>query len=108
VKSWPSFEVVTLAGELDIARKEELHRSLSIGSSVRGVLLDLAGVSYADSTALTELLRFQRHAELEGITVAIVVASPQLDRIIRYTGLYELFQVFEDRNEAIAYLERAS
>ena len=108
MKAQPLFEVVRLAGELDIARKEELHRALSFGPSTRGVLVDLTDVTYADSTALTELLRFHRRAEEGGIPVAIVVAGAQLDRIIRYAGLYEIFDIFESRNEAIAHLERAS
>jgi anti-sigma B factor antagonist len=105
VKARPTYEVVSLAGELDIARKEELHRALSIGPFVRGILLDLTDVTYADSTALTELLRFRLQAEQRSVPVAIVVTSPQLDRIIRYAGLHEVFDIFEHRNDALAHLE---
>jgi anti-sigma B factor antagonist len=106
VKAQPEFEVVTLAGELDIARKEELHRALLVEPAMRGVLLDLSEVTYADSTALTELLRFRMSAEQDRIPVAIVVISPQLDRIIRYAGLHEVFDVFKNRADALAYLDR--
>jgi anti-sigma B factor antagonist len=108
MKARPAFEVVSLAGELDIARKEELHRALFIGPSVRGVMLDLTGVTYADSTALTELLRFRRRAEERRVPVAIVVTSPQFERVIRYAGLYEVFDIFGNRGDALAYLESAS
>ncbi len=108
MKAQPAFEVVTLAGELDIARKEELHRALFVEAEMRGVLVDLSDVTYADSTALTELLRFRMHAEQHGLPVAVVVNGPQLDRIIRYAGLHEVFDIFENRGDAMAHLERAS
>jgi anti-sigma B factor antagonist len=108
VKARPTYEVVSLAGELDIARKEELHSALSIGPFARGILLDLTDVTYADSTALTELLRFRLQAEQRSVPVAIVVTSPQLDRIIRYAGLHEVFDIFEHRNDALTHLESRS
>ena len=45
MKARPSYEVVSLAGELDIARKEELHRALFIEPSMQGILLDLSDVT---------------------------------------------------------------
>ncbi|MGA8534288.1 MAG: STAS domain-containing protein [Candidatus Tumulicola sp.] len=108
MRTGPAIDVVVLAGELDIARKEELHRALVIGPAARGILLDLSDVTYADSTALTELLRFRRHAEQRTVPVALVVAQAQFDRVIRYAGLYEVFEIFGSRNEALAYLESAA
>ncbi|MBV8118276.1 MAG: STAS domain-containing protein [Candidatus Eremiobacteraeota bacterium] len=103
----PPLAVIELSGELDIARKEELHRALALDPGLRAVLLDLSGVTYADSTALTELLRFRKQTDENGISVAMVVTSPQFDRIIRYAGLYEVFSIFADRSSATAFLERA-
>jgi anti-sigma B factor antagonist len=102
------FAVIKLGGELDVARKNELHDALIIVPSARAILLDLSDVSYADSTALTELLRFSTQAERLHVPVAIVATSAQLDRIIRYAGLNEIFQIFGDRGEALSYLESAS
>jgi anti-sigma B factor antagonist len=103
-----TFEVIKLAGELDVARKEELHTALVIGASARAILLDMSEVTYADSTALTEMLRFSTQADRERVPVAIVATSPQLDRIIRYAGLNEVFKIFAVRGEALSYLESAS
>ena len=100
--------VIRLSGELDIARKEALLDALRIDASARAVLLDLGEVTYADSTALTELLRFRSEAERHNVPVAIVATSPQFDRVIRYAGLDEVFSIFSDRGEALSYLERAS
>jgi anti-anti-sigma factor len=103
-----TFEVIKLVGELDVARKEELHAALVIPPSARAILLDMSEVSYADSTALTEMLRFSALAERERVPVAIVATSPQLNRIISYAGLNEVFKIFADRGEALRYLEASS
>jgi anti-anti-sigma factor len=102
------FEVIKLDGELDVARKSEVHGALVIGPSARAILLDLSDVTYADSTALTELLRFSTQADRLRVPVAIVATSPQLDRIIRYAGLNEVFRIFADRGEALSFLESTS
>ena len=105
MRSGSEIEVVTFSGELDIAGKEQLRGRLSSARSTAGILLDLARVSYADSTALTELLRFQMKCKERNVPVAIHVATPQLERIMRYAGLYETFTIFGERDEALRYLE---
>ena len=105
MRSGGEIEVVTFSGELDIAGKEQLRGRLSSARSITGILLDLARVSYADSTALTELLRFQIQCRERSIPVAMHVATAQLERIIRYAGLYETFSIFGDREDALRYLE---
>ncbi|MGB8518947.1 MAG: STAS domain-containing protein [Candidatus Tumulicola sp.] len=103
----PNIAVIALRGELDIARKEELRAALSVDGA-DGVLLDMSGVDYADSTALTELLRFRLVAKERDLPVAVVIATPQLDRIVRYAGLYEVFDVFSNRDDARRHLEEAA
>lgn len=104
----PNVEVIRLTGELDVARKDALRGALKIPPAAGAVLLDLADVTYADSTALTELMRFRMEAERKNVRIAIVATSPQFDRVIRYAGLNELFSIFGDRGAALEYLERAS
>jgi anti-sigma B factor antagonist len=102
------FAVIELGGELDLARRVELRDALRFSSETRAVLLDLSEVTYADSTVLTELLRFKTAADEEHIPVALVAAHAQFTRILSYAGLDEAFQVFKDRGEALSYLEKAS
>src|SRR5579863_4095992 len=70
---------VKLAGELDISRKQELREALSSAANGKAVLLDLSGVTWADSTALAELLRFCTDLERRRIPVALVVVAPQFN-----------------------------
>jgi len=100
--------VIRLTGELDVARKRELRDVLQLDSAARAVLLDLSEVTYADSTALTQLLQFNETARENGVPVAIVAAAPQFVRLIQYAGLFEAFSVFPDRAGALDHLKEAS
>ena len=108
MKPHGSIDVVRFTGELDIGRRAELHDALSLAESARAVLVDLSAVTYADSTALGELLRFKTAAEERSIPVAIVVVAPQFARLIRYAGLYEVFSIFDELGDALSYLDGAS
>jgi anti-anti-sigma factor len=96
--------VVRFSGELEIGRKNEIRDSLASSKGARAVLLDLADVTYADSIALTELLRFCVEAQRENRPVALVIATPQFTRLVQYAGLATAFKIFQDRSAAAAFL----
>lgn len=96
--------VVRFGGELEISRKNEIRSGLASSADARAVLLDLSEVTYADSIALTELLRFCADAQRESRAVALVIQTPQFTRLVQYAGLASAFRIFQDRDEAAAYL----
>ena len=97
-------EIIRFAGELDISRRDELRGMLLATPPPSAVLLDLADVTYADSTALAELLRFCMTMKEADRPVALLVATPQFERVIQYAGLDQAFAVFRDREAARDYL----
>jgi anti-anti-sigma factor len=99
-----SVKVIHLTGELEIGRKDEIRRALSVASDGTPVLLDLSEVTYADSIALTELLRFCAQAERDGRRSALLIQTPQFARLIEYAGLATVFKVFSNHADALAYL----
>lgn len=103
-----SLAVIRLSGELDIARRDEIARHLVVHGSEHGILVDLAEVTYADSTTLTQLLRFRADAERLGVPIAVVIATRQFARLIKYAGIEEAFAIFESRAAALAYLNGAA
>ena len=103
-----SLAVVRLAGELDIGRREEIARALVVNGSESGILVDFAEVTYADSTTLTQLLRFRAEAEHLMVPIAIVIGSRQFARLIQYAGLGEAFAIFNNRAAALAHLHGAA
>ncbi len=101
-------KTICFSGELDIARKQEIRNALAASDDAPDVLLDLGEVTYADSIALTELLRFCVNAERDGRPVALVIRTPQFARLIQYAGLASAFKIFDDNAAALEYLsERA-
>jgi anti-anti-sigma factor len=103
-----SIAVIRLTGELEVGRKEEITRALAVRGDEAGILLDFSEVSYADSTALAELLRFREEASKQQIPVAVVIGSRQFARIIQYAGLSEAFRIFDNRAEALTDLSGAA
>lgn len=104
MNSHSTIGVIALQGELDVARKTEIHASLVVPEGARAILLDLGSVTYADSTALTELLRFKSTADSKNVPVAIVATHPQFVRLVQFAGLNETFKVFDRRGDALSYL----
>ncbi len=102
-----SIAVIRLTGELEIGRKDEIVRALQLNGSEPGVLLDFSEVTYADSTALGEMLRFHKDATAHHVPVAIVIASRQFARLIEYAGLADAFHIFDDRAAALTDIARA-
>lgn len=100
-----SVGVVRLGGELEIGRKEEIREALSAAAEAPAALLDLGEVTYADSIALTELLRFCAGALERNRPVALVIRTPQFARLVEYAGLAGAFNIFNDAARARAYLE---
>lgn len=99
-----SFHVITLSGELEYGDREALHDILQVPTHADSALVDCSAVTYADSTALAEFLRFHKEARERNVRIAMLVVLPQFARLIRYAGLQKAFAVFASRGEALTYL----
>jgi anti-anti-sigma factor len=104
VKKRRAIKVIRLGGELEIGRKNEIRESLASSGDAAAVLLDLGTVTYADSIALTELLRFCAEAARNDRPVALVVQTPQFARLVQYAGLANAFKIFSESAAAMEYL----
>jgi anti-anti-sigma factor len=97
-------KIVRFGGELEIGRKDEIREALAGSDGVEPILLDLSEVTYADSIALTELLRFCVTAQREDRRVALLIHTPQFARLIQYAGLGSAFKIFSESRAALEYL----
>jgi anti-anti-sigma factor len=104
MSDFPSITVIHLTGELELSRRAEIRDALRLSGVESAVLVDFSEVTYADSTALSELLRFYSDSQKSKIPVAVLIKSKQFARVIEYAGLAEAFRIFEDRSEALVYL----
>ena len=96
--------LVVVAGELDMATCEEMRGVLEdlYDNGARRFAIDLTEVSFMDSTAIGVLIAEYHRAE-EPLIVA--VASREVKRILRITGLDTVFTMCANQDEALAALD---
>lgn len=96
-------QVITVAGELDIATAEQAYSYISevIDGLQTPVSVDLSGLSFCDASGLGVLARVARHAREAGRQLRLTSARPSLLKIMRITGLDNAFP--ELRPSAPAY-----
>ncbi|MFD7392197.1 STAS domain-containing protein [Streptomyces sp. NPDC059852] len=84
---------VVVRGELDLDAADRFQRILrdALHRSVRGVDLDLRGVTFCDCAALNILLAVRGRALADGKTVALHGSSAMVDRLLMLTGTRDLF-----------------
>jgi len=84
---------VVVRGELDLDAGDRFQRILrdALHRSVRGVDLDLRGVTFCDCAALNILLALRQRALADGKTVALHGSSAMVDRLLVLTGTRDLF-----------------
>jgi anti-anti-sigma factor len=91
--SWP---VVRLRGEIDLANVEELHRVAEDAVSNRdaGLVVDLSGVTFLDSTGLRLLFRLARRLgdRQQGLRL-VVPEGARIARVLDFSGISTVAQV---------------
>ena len=96
--------VITVAGEVDLESANDLgeHALEALRSVSPHLVLDLAGVTFMDSTGLKVLMTIQRRTALAGGSLALVGVSRTVHRLLSLTGLDQTFAVHESVAEAVA------
>ncbi len=79
---------LALAGELDLAGAPQLERSLQEleRQRPRRVVIDLAGLSFIDSTGLRVLLQAQARLGEQGSELLLRPGEPAVQRVFDVTG----------------------
>jgi anti-anti-sigma factor len=92
---------VVLAGELDMAASAAVRPHVDAAAGLRGLVIDLEGATFIDSSMLKELLRGA--AELSRYETRFVLAAipPAVQRLFQLTRTHEMFTVAEDREAAL-------
>lgn len=95
--------IVWAQGEIDIATVNGLMQELANaahGHQCR-VIVDLTDVTFMDSTGLNALVSARRKASAGGGEVQLVGACALVRKILRITGLDQIFPVYSTIDEAI-------
>jgi anti-sigma B factor antagonist len=85
--------VLAVSGDLDISGVEEFleHADRLLDAGSAAIEVDLAGVTFIDSSGLGALVRLQRTATAAGRQLRLVNVPRPVTRILELTGLTELF-----------------
>jgi anti-sigma B factor antagonist len=96
--------VVTVSGEVDVATAPRLRAELGALTLERGQLLvvDLAGVTFCDSSGISALIAARNLAEEAEAGVALAAVPDRLSRTFALIGLGDFFPTYPSAEEAIA------
>jgi anti-sigma B factor antagonist len=87
--------VMSPVGEVDLATVPLLHVCLSeLGSELDdGLVVDLSGVTFLDSTGLAFLLAADKQIRGEGRSFAVYAPPPQVRRLFDISGLTSVLNI---------------
>ena len=97
--------LISCEGELDLATAPQLKWRLvdALEAGLVGIVIDLADVTFMDSTALGVLVGVRRSLDV-GARLAVVCTHPAVLNIFQVSGLDGAFEIFATRDEALAYV----
>ena len=70
-------------------------------ASGAGLVLDLSGITYCDSTGVSVLVHAYRRTEATGTMLALAGAAPEVFRLLSLTGLDRFFRSYDSVDTAI-------
>ena len=95
---------LAVAGELDQGTAPELRGALAeaLGSGTHGVLVDLNGCGFIDSTGLSLLVEAKRRLADEGRPFGVCCPDDDVRRLLELTGIDRAVGLFDSREDAVA------
>ena len=95
--------VLTVTGEIDMDSRSILAEALSKAAAAHPsvVIVDLAAVTFMDSTGLTTLLVARRDLAGQGGRIALVQVQPPLLRVLNMTGADRVITICPTVDQAL-------
>ena len=98
-----AYSVVVVHGEVDLHTAPNVQYAIERGSEgVEAVILDVTGIAFMDSTALSTLMRARESLEKKGASLRLTTPSKAVERIFAVTGFGDYFDIYSSREAAIA------
>ena len=91
----PGVGILTVRGELDIASSGALQQELNdlLDAGTQRVEVDLSGVVFMDSSALSALVGAHERANRQNQHLALLSPSPACAKVLGITGLDRIFDL---------------
>jgi len=99
--------VVTVTGDVDVATCAALRDSLLqviADENFRGLVVNLAGVSFIDSTGIGVLVGAWRRTKATDGNLALASPSRQAQSVLDATGLTKVLSIYSSEEEAVQAL----
>ena len=99
----PSHTLIVATGEIDIGTADQVGNAVSAALSAGHgqVLLDVAAVTFIDSSGLAVLVKAHRQAQTQGASFAVVHPTPQTRKLIQVLGLDQLLLIYDSYEQAL-------
>jgi anti-sigma B factor antagonist len=97
-----TYSIVAVRGEVDLHTAPKVQYAIERGSEgVEAVILDMAGVAFMDSTALSTLMRAKESLDKKGASLRLTAPSQAVERIFAVTGFGDYFDIYPSREAAL-------
>ncbi len=97
-----AYSVVAVRGEVDLHTAPKVQYAIERGSEgVSAVVVDMGGIAFMDSTALSTLMRAKDSLEKKGTSLRLTTPSKAVERIFAVTGFGDYFDIYPSREAAL-------
>ena len=96
------YHIVTLTGEIDLETSPQARQVLlhTVDLSTK-LLIDMASVTYIDSSGIATLVEVFQRAKKKGNVVAFICLNPAVMRVLMLARLDKVFVIHADIESAI-------
>jgi anti-sigma B factor antagonist len=96
--------VLNVAGDIDVYSAPQLRAALAevIGGDATGVVLDLEGTDFIDSSALGVLVGANKQLESRHATLKLVCTKPHLLKVFEITKLSQVIAIYATVEAAVS------
>lgn len=100
--------VLSVAGEVDVATAPQLRQeAVRLATPGRGLVLDLSGVEFLDSTGLGVVVGVLKRVRTHGGELAIAGAENHVRKVFEITRISDVLPMYETVDEACAHVAAA-
>lgn len=110
ISSYDSANVVHMPEKLTMANANSVKQQLTemIDDGKTNLVIDLAGMSFTDSSGLAVLVAVYKNIQKLGGSAVILSPQPAVQSLLELTRLQELFEIYQDPNAAIERVSQAA
>ena len=102
-------KVLDVVGEIDVYTAPQFREAVNqiLEGGQKHLVINMAGVTYMDSSGFGTLLSATKRLRPSGGTVNLVKCTAAIDRILRITRLDAIFSVFDSVEDAMKALPKS-